>query len=197
MRRFFIPLLLFLAACGSKQEDKKPGKNENTDYLVSLDGIGPLKTSMSQAELEKVLQQKVPLANPTDTVTKSWMDSVTLRYKEAEFILSFVRTYAYSTMDSFHMRVDDITTSSPLCKTADGIGIGSTKQQVINAFDNYRIYIDPEYIMVNDTTWGFSKTLYSISIREDREGPQIVFRLNKKDNKVYSIEVGAFYDDQE
>lgn len=197
MRRLLLPLLLFLAACGSKQEDTKPGKNENTDYLVSLDGIGPVKTAMSQAELEKVIKQKVLLTNPTDTVTKSWMDSVTIRYKDAELILTFVRTYAYSTIDSFHMRVDDVTTRSPLCKTADGIGIGSTKMQVINAFDNYKIYINPEYIMVNDTTWGLSKTQYSISVREDREGPQIVFYLSRKDNKVYSIEVGTFYDDSE
>jgi len=195
MIRSLLPFFFFLAACGGKQDDKKTTKNKNTDYLVSLDGIGAVKTGMSQAELEKVLQQKIHLTNPTDTVTKSWMDSVTIRYKEAALKLSFVRTYAYATMDSFHMRVDDITTSSPLCKTAEGVGIGSTKLQVINAFDNYKIYMRPEYVMVNDTTWGLSKSVYLIQVREDREGPQITFYL--KDNKVYSIEVGTFYDDSE
>ena len=152
---------------------------------------------MSQDELEKALQQKISLTNPTDTSSGSWMDSAIIRYKEAELKLSFVRTYAYADPDSFHMRVNHIQTSDPLCKTAGGVGIGSTKQQVINAFDNYRLYMAPEYIMINDTTWGRSKTLYSISIREDREGPQIIFYLNRKDNKVYLIEVGTFYDDSE
>ncbi|MGQ0739255.1 MAG: hypothetical protein ACT4OJ_09370 [Bacteroidota bacterium] len=197
MRKLLLPFLFLLAACGGKKEDKKPGQNENTDYLVSLDGIGLVKTSMSQEELEKAIQQKISLANPTDTISGSWMDSAFIKYKDAELRLTFVRTYAYEAKDSFHMRLTEISTTSPLCKTAGGIGIGSTKQQVVNAFDNYRIYMGPEYIMVNDTTWGRSKTLYSISVREDREGPQIVFYLNRKDNKVYLIGVGTFYDDSE
>lgn len=197
MRRLLLPFFFFLAACGSKQDDKKTGENENTDYLVSLDGIGAVKTSMTQEELEKLLQQKVPLTNPNDTVSGSWSDSAVIMYKEAEIRMGFVRTYAYTKTDSFHMRVTGMVTSSPLCKTADGVGIGSTKMQVINAFDNYRIYMEPEFIMVNDTTWGRSKTLYTIRVREGREGPQIAFYLNRKDNKVYSIGVGTFYDDSE
>lgn len=194
MRKLFLPFLLLLAACGSKQDSNK---NENTDYLVSLDGMGPVKTSMSQAELEKVLNRKIPLTNPTDTISGSWMDSAFIKYKDAELELTFVRTYAYEVRDSFHMRLAEIATTSPLFKTTGNIGIGSTKQQVVNAFDNYKIYIAPEFIMVDDTTWGRSKTQYSISIREDREGPQIVFYLNRKDDKVYRVETGTYYDDEE
>lgn len=192
MQKLLLLFLFFPAAFGNKQDNNK---NENTDYLVSLDGIGPVKTGMSQAELEKVLNQKIPLTNPTHSISVSWMDSAVVKWKDAELDLSFVRTYAYKDLDSFHMRVYDITTSSPHCKTAGGAGIGLTKQQVINAFDDYNIYMGPEYIMINDTTWGRSKTLYSIMVREAREGPQIVFYL--KDNKVYAIEVGTFYDDEE
>ena len=195
MKRLLFLFLLFLAACGSKQEDKKQAKIENTDYLVSLDGIGPVKTGMTQTELEKLIQKKIPLTNPTDTISGSWMDTAIIKFKDVELDLDFVRTYAYTKPDSFHMRVNRITTSNERFKTAGGAGIGSTKKQVIDAFDNYRLYIGPQSIMINDTTWGLSKTLYLISVREDREGPEIVFFL--KDNKVYSIEVGTFYDDQE
>lgn len=192
MQRLLFPFLFFLVACGSKQDNNK---NENTDYIVSLDGIGPIKTGMSQAEVEKILNQKIPLTNPTDTISGSWMDSAVVKLKDAELRLSFVRTYAYKDPDSFYMRVNDITTSSPLCKTTGGAGIGLSRQQLIDAFDNYKIYMGPEFIMTNDTTWERSKTLYSIKVREAREGPQIAFYL--KDNKVYSIEVGIYYDDQE
>ncbi len=198
MRRFsFLFFLIFIFACKQKQDPSATVKAENTDYLVSLDGIGPVKTGMSQEELEKILGQNIPLTNPTDSSSGSWMDSAIIRYKDAELKLSFVRTYAYDKPDSFHMRLNDITTKSPLVKTAGGIGIGSTKKEIVEAFDQYRLYMAPEFIMTNDTTWERSKTLYSISVREAREGPQIVFHINLKDKKVYSIEVGTYYDDQE
>lgn len=198
MRRFsFLLFLIVLIACKPKQDAQKKDQPENTDYLVSLDGIGPVKTGMSQEELEKILGQKIPLTNPTDSISGSWMDSTTIRYKDAELKLSFVRTYAYDKPDSFHMRLNDITTNSPLVKTAGGIGIGSTKKEIVEAFDQYRLYMAPEFVMPNDTTWERSKTLYSISVREAREGAQIVFHINLKDKKVYSIEVGTYYDDQE
>ena len=198
MRRFsFLLFLIFIFACKQKQDGPATTKAENTDYLVSLDGIGPVKTGMSQEELEKILGQKIPLTNPTDSSSGSWMDSAIIRYKDAELKLSFVRTYAYDKPDSFHMRVNDITSSSSLLKTAGGIGIGSTKKEIVEAFDQYRLYMAPEFVMPNDTTWERSKTLYTISVRESREGPQIVFHINLKDKKVYSIEVGTYYDDQE
>lgn len=193
MRKLLLPFLFILAACGSKQGDKKAEKNENTEYLVTLEGIGAVKTSMTQEELEKLLQQKVPLTNPTDTLSGSWQDSAVIKYKDAELNLEFTRTYAYTKEDSFHMRVTRMTTNSPLCKTAGGIGIGSAKQQIIDAFDNYLLFLGPAYD--NDTDTVRSKTLYSIIVREGREGPQIIFYL--RHNKVYSIEVGSFYDDAE
>ena len=198
MRRFsFLLLVVFLIACNQKQDAPKTDQPENTDYLVSLEGIGPVKTGMSQEELEKILGQKIPLTNPTDSLSGSWMDTAIIRYKEAELRLSFVRTYAYEKPDSFHMRVNNITSNSSLHKTAGGIGIGSTKEQIVEAFDQHRLYMAPDFIMLNDTTWGRSDSLYSISVRESREGPQIVFYINLKDKKVYSIEVGTFYDDEE
>lgn len=160
-----------------------------------MEGIGVVKTGMSLEELEKVLQQKVLLTNPMDTISGSWTDSAFIKYKDAELRLTFVRTYAYEEKDSFHMRLTEMSTTSPLFKTAGGMGVGATKQQVINAFDNYKIYMGSQSIMINDTTWGYSKTLYSLSVREDREGPQIVFYVNLNDHKVCLIEVGSFYDD--
>lgn len=188
-----LPFLLILSACGSKQDKTAAEKNENTDYLVSMDGIGAVKTSMKQDELEAVLKQKVPLANPTDTVSGSWVDSATVKYKDAILRLGFQRTYAYTNADSFHMRITGIKTESPLCKTTAGIGIGSTKQQIAEGFDNYLLLMEPGF--ENDTSMVRSKTIYIIKVREHREGPQMVFYL--RNNKVESIEVSYFYDDEE
>lgn len=189
MRKLLLPVLIFLTACNSKQDDKK---NENTDYLITLEGIGPVKTDMAQEELEKLLNKKVPLTNLTDTVSGSWEDSARIQYKDADIKLSFVRTQT-KTIDSFYMRITRMETSSPLCKTQNGIGIGASKQQIIDAFDNYLLLIAPEY---EDTTYTTrSKTMYSIKVRESWEGGEIIFYLKNK--KVYSIKVGNFYDDSE
>ena len=51
MRKVLLPLLLIFFACNSKPA---ASKNETTDYLISLDGIGPVTTSMTQEELEKL-----------------------------------------------------------------------------------------------------------------------------------------------
>lgn len=191
MRKLLLPILIFLVACNNKQDDKKIDKNENTDYLISFEGIGAVKTSMSQQELEKLLNQQIPLANLTDTVSGSWQDSATIKYKDAELNLGFQRAYGNS--DSFHMQVTGMKTSSPLCKTQNGIGIGSSKQQIIDAFENYFLIMAPEY---EDTTYTTrSKTHYYIKVRESYEGVQMVFYLIK--NKVAGIEVGTFYDDSE
>jgi len=192
MRKLLPLLLIVLAACGSKNDE--PGKkNVNDDYLVTLDGIGPVKTDMSQGELEKLLNKKIPLTNPWDTISGSWMDSALIKYKEADLRLTFVRTYAYSAPDSFHMRMTDVETSSPLCKTKDGIGIGSGKKQIIDAFEDHLLFIEPDY---EDTTYTTrSKSRSTIKAREAREGREIIFYL--KDNKVYAIKVGSFYDDSE
>lgn len=191
MRKLLLPFLVFLIACNSKLDDKKKDETKNTDYLVSFDGIGPVKVSMKQAELEKLLNQKVPLTNPTDTISGSWEDSASIKYKEIEIKLHFVRTYEDA--DSFYMRITRLQTSSPLCKTQNGIRIGSAKNEIIDVFENYLLIMAPDYADTSYTTR--SKTHYSIIVREDWEGRQIVFYL--KENKVYKIEVGSFYDDSE
>lgn len=189
MRKLLPVLLIVLVACSSKND--QPDKNVNTDYLVSLDGIGPVKTGISQDELEKLLNKKIPLTNPRDTISGSWQDSAFIKYKEADLRLTFVRNYDVA--DSFYMRITEVQTSSPLCKTKSGIGIGSNKQQIIGAFEDHMLFMEPDF---DDTTYTTrSKTLYSIKAREAREGREIVFYL--KDNKVYAIKVDSFYDDSE
>lgn len=199
MKKIFFILcgsLLLFAAC--KNKTKQNGNDapavtsaQNNDYLVSMDGIGALTTEMSQQELEQLLNRKLPLMNPTDTVSGSWEDTATIHYKDAAIKLDFVRTYIKD--DSFYMRVTGMQTSHPACKTKNGIGIGSTKQQIIDGFENYLLIMTPDYA---DTTYTTRSTsMYSIKVREDWEGKEMIFYL--KDNKVYLLEVTSFHDDSE
>lgn len=188
MRKILLPLLFLLIACNSRQNVEK---NENTDYPVSMDGIGHIKLDMSQQELEKLVNKKIPLTNPWDTISGSWQDSAFIWYKEADLKLTFQRTYIKT--DSFYMRIIQIETSSPLCKTASGIGIGSGKQNIIEAFEDHLLIINPDF---EDTTYTTrSKTRFTINVRENREGREMIFSLAEK--KVVSLKVTSFYDDEE
>ena len=163
---------------------------QNKDYIISTEGLGAIKLDMSQAELEKLLGKKIPLTNPWDTISGSWGDSAKIRYKNIDVELRFQRTPV--TEDSFYMRVIGIKANSPLCKTKEGVGIGSGKLQVVAAFDGYYMDISPGY---NDDRTVKSKTLSSISVRKESEGNTIWFNLVNK--KVVSFEIFPVFDDEE
>lgn len=191
MRKLMLPFLFLLAACAGKPEEKNLPSAPSNGLLLDMEGLGAIKIGMSQAELEKLLGETVPLTNPTDTSTRSWQDTATIQYQQAAILLDFQRTYASE--DSFYMRVIRLRTSSPLCKSRNGIGIGSGRQEIVDAFETEKIYMYPEF--ENDTSMVRSKILSTIKVRKDREGPEIVFFLKNK--KVYAMEAGTFYDDEE
>ncbi len=79
---FFLLFIAFIAKASA----------QNIDYIVSMSGIGALKIGMSQAELEKLLNQKFILKNALDT-TESWQGSIAARYKNINVTLFFQRHY--------------------------------------------------------------------------------------------------------
>jgi hypothetical protein len=189
MRKLLLPFLIFLAACSSKQDDKKIETNENNEYPVSMDGIGGIKLNMSQEELEKLLNRKIPLTNLTDTVSGSWQDSATIKYKEVDLSLDFQRTYTAN--DSFHMTVIGIRTSSPLCKTKPGIGVGADKSAIIAAYEDHYMKIIPELDGTNEP----GKIRTSIIIHDEGVTRKLVFHMINK--KVVKTETSIFFQDCE
>lgn len=184
MRSLFIPLfsVLVLLSCnsknkksGSKEPGKKPGSSE---YTISKDGIGELKIGMTQAELEKLLNQKLAMKHAADM--EAWGDTVMVKYKEIEVSLYFERQYNEDE-DVKIMQLSAIETSSPLCKDANGLGIGDERTAVLSAFEDNPINMGPEYEQVNDSTWAPSKTKYSINVKDDKWDRELIFHLvNKK-----------------
>jgi hypothetical protein len=164
---------------------------QNNDYLITTEGIGSLKLGMTQAELEKLIAKKVPLTNPTDTVSGSYMDSAKVKYKNIDVDLQFTRNYYAN--DSFRMVITWIRTTSPLCKTKTGVGIGADKLKIISAYEGYHVNIMPVFL---DEEWTVkSKTDSMISVCADDEGNTIMFYLRNK--KVVAFEIYPNYDDEE
>ncbi len=182
---FFFAAFIILS-CNQKSKEpaaKQPdNKNSTTGYVISKDGIGDLKVGMSLAEVEKLLGQKFNLKLATDSTL--WQDTTLAKYKDLDVSLYFERQYSEENV--YDMQLTGVSTSSPLCKTASGIGIGDEKSAIISAYDDSPIDMGPDYDMVNDTTSVPSKTKFSINVKDDKWDKELVFRLINK--KVASIQ---------
>jgi len=180
-------ILLFLAggafiiSCNQKNKEQAPTntgkKNENTAYIITKDGIGEIKIGMTQAELEKTLQQKLKLVHANDS-GESWLDTATARYRDIDLSLYFERQY--SEKDLYIMQLIGVATTSPLCKTVTGLGIGSEKKAILDTYDDDPITMGPAYEMVNDTTSLPSKSKFDIYVNDEGWDKHLVFRLVSK-----------------
>ena len=182
MRKTFFLLFLVMTIRSSAQ---------NNDYIISMDGIGAIKLGMSQPELEKLLNKKIPLTNPTDSVSGSWQDSAKINYKGMNLELDFQRNYFAP--DTFNMIIIGIRTSSPLCKTKNGIGIGTDKLKIIAAYEDHFLTIEPGFVNYYYTEP--SKTKSTVSILDDSRHTMIRFFLFNK--KLVSFLVKTSFSDSE
>jgi hypothetical protein len=184
MKKLLPFLLVAVTLFSCKQKDKQQTtkepdkKTENTGYIITKDGIGDIKIGMTQAELEKLLNQKLVLMHAKDT-GDFWNDTAMVKYKEIDVSLYFEKMY--DDEDAHNLQLSGLGTSSPLCKTATGIGIGDEKQAILAAYDDNPIDMGPDYDIINDTTSVPSKTKYSINVKDEKWDKELVFRLvNKK-----------------
>jgi hypothetical protein len=158
-----------------------------TNYVIlDMQGIGSIKQAIKQEELEKIIGKKIPLTNPTDTISGSWVDSAIITYKTIPLSLTFQRQYYDSV--NFWMMVTSIATSSKKVQTLKGIKIGSDKVTVINSYEFYPMDIYPEYDIDGKLT---GATI--INVYDNEQSTNLVFRLVK--NKVVWIESGLTFED--
>ena len=169
----------------SKSTDKKnpDNKTENTGYTISKDGIGDLKIGMTQTEVETLLNQHFNFNSMKDSVGY-WGDTVETKYKDIDVSLYFERQYGDN--DNDVMKLIGLETTSSLCKTSSGIGIGDPKSSILPAYEDNPIDMGPDWVAVNDSTWEMSKTDYSIRVKDDKWDRELIFHLVNK--KVASLE---------
>jgi hypothetical protein len=191
---FFLLIATGLFSCNQKDKKetvKQPEKKiENTGYTITKDGIGDIKIGMTQAELEKLLNQKLTLRHTNDA--DAWSDTATAKYKDIEVSLYFDRQYNENEKIKI-MELMGVSTSSPLCKTANGLGVGDERLAILSAYEDSPIDMYPESEMVNDSTWVPSKTKYNINVKDDQWDKAIIFRLLNK--KVASLEASMIMGD--
>jgi hypothetical protein len=170
MRKVFLPLLIFLIACGSKKGTSDQ-KNENNDYILSLEGLDSLKMDMSKAQLEKILGTTLTLKHIG--VDDAGYDTVPVKYKDADIVL-----YLAEDNDSLVAHLNGISTAHPACRTATGISVGTDKIKVIDDYADHFKYVGPVYeeypvrsltksiVAVMDTAVGSRALLFHIVARK-------------------------------
>jgi len=167
MKKIF--LLFFLATITTITHAQK------NDYLVSYDGIGALKLGLSKAELEKLLKINITLRHIG--VDEVYVETIKAKYLGADVSLHLFRSEEKVAI------LEGVSTSSPLCKTADGIGTGTDQSTIINKFENDLLIIHPDY--EEDKPNSNQITITLAGINDYRSG--ITFTLVNK--KVISIKV--------
>ena len=184
MKRICLFILIVTAACKSVQ---------NKEEIISMNGLGSLKLGMSQVEVEKLLNTAVIMTkNYLDTLNGYYEDTAKVTYKNIPLQLEFQRSY--TAPNKFHMRLIGIRASSPLCKTASGITIGSDKLKIIADYDTSHIKIQQGYVSYYNTEEGKGKTTLSVmddevSLPDNSDLYTMVFYLLNK--KVVSFELKA------
>ncbi len=187
MKNFLVYLILAFVLLSCNQKDKKePEKKiEKTEYTITKDGIGDLKIGMRDADVEKIVNQRFNFRMVIDS-PGYWQDTVKAKYKDIDVSLYFERLDGDS--DSSYMQLTGLVTSSTLCKTEYGVGIGDDRSAILQPYDDRPIDMGPEYEQVNDTTWALSKTKYSVNVKDDKWDREIIFHLVNK--KIVSLGVG-------
>ncbi len=189
MKRIFLLFFIAVASCAAAQKN---------DYTFSMKGLGSLQLGMSQANVEKLLKTKILLPNSLDTINHNYQDTAKLKYKNINVQLEFDRSYFAPY--KFRMRLIGIRASSPLCKTASGIGIGTDMLKIIAAYDSFHVRIEPGYVTYYETEKGKGKSTLSIlddvaSVGQYGEDAytMVFYLLNKK---VVSFELKAKLKDE-
>jgi hypothetical protein len=181
----FLAITLTFAACSNSDKEKGSTKTtkESVDpkYLITKDGIGELM----KTELEKLLKGPLVMLHAKDT-GEIWVDTATANYNDIEVMLYFQKPYTDHAEGE--MELFGIGTSSPKCRTSEGIGVGDDRSAVLSAYADNPINMGPESIMINDTTWGFSKSNYYINVNDEKWDKQLTFLLvNKKISKIEAV----------
>ena len=155
--------------------------SQTNSYTVSMSGISEIRLGMTKTSLEKLLNQTIKLPAPVKENNYA-RDSAICNYNGLNVSIVFEKQEVNNKSE---LVVWEVKSSHPQLKTRSGIGIGDDKLKIISTYDNYTIYIMPDYDDANFTIK--SKTKSTIWLHGDESGKVIFFYLTN--NKVTGMSV--------
>ena len=173
MKQLLITLIAFCFSTHSWAQ-------QNNDMLITTQRIGPYKINMSHTNAEKIATKKIKIPSEQNEY-----DGTTLvNYNNETIELNVGQVYEAD--DKYTYEIYSIAIQSPNFQTLSGIKIGSTRDQLIDAYKDFSNFsMHPQY---NDEGKP-SKTDSYFSINDYKNETTISFIL--KNNKVVKITVSV------
>jgi hypothetical protein len=152
----------------------------NNDYISTL-RLGVFKINSSVSEIEKTIGKKILLPVSKD----EYFDTTKLRYNNSDITLVFNKVYQENERTLPLWKLYTVISENTQLKTKGGVGIGSTKAEVLLACDkmDLSIYNDYYYKEKNNP----KDKIQMIVLNDYDAGTAIT--LTTEDRKVKKIQV--------
>ena len=136
MRLRLIALVVSVMACLMLQ-----AQTSTSNDVISTMRMGPFKLNTYRTDIEKMLGTKLISIGKNDDI-----DTVNVKYNNADYVLIFEAEYnEVENKLSGKMKLAAVTSANIAYKTKSGIGLGSTKAQILSAFDKFDLNIYNDY----------------------------------------------------
>ena len=143
--------------------------NAQDNYDLSTLRIGPFKYGMKETDMRKVANTK--FNNGKD---KYGNEVAIANYNGEKIEIALSQIYAGENQPSA-IGIYNLTTKSPKFKTKSGIGVGSTKDQLLDAYRNYPNYSVNQ--MWDEKTSKKSTTESSFTLSDSDSNTELFFRM--------------------
>lgn len=155
-----------------------------TDVISTL-RMGPFKLNTAKADIEKAIGQKLP------SRSKEYFDTAEVNYGGVKYRLVFNQEYTEDPKKPAPWKLYGVSSSGTTMKTKSLIGIGSTKAEILQAYDKFDITIYNDYDYKNK---GNTKDkIQFINLQDFDAGTQITFTTENR--IVKKIEVTVYEGD--
>ena len=156
----------------------------NTTNVISTLRMGPFKINSYKPDVEKNVGTKLVAIDKDD-----YYDTVKVVYNNSNYTLVFNNEYNDDAKSPIKMRLVSIISNNTTLKTKSGIGLGSTKAQILAAYDKFdiNIYNDYQYKEKKNP----KDKIQFVALQDFDAGTQIMFTT---DNRVVTQIVVNVYE---
>jgi hypothetical protein len=139
---------------------------------------------MYKPDIEKIVGNKLIAIDKDD-----YLDTVKVTYNNSNYTLVFNREYNENEKAPIKMKLYSIISTNTTLKTKSGIGLGSTKAQILAAYDKFDIDIYNDY-QYKEKKNAKDKIQY-INLQDFEAGSQIMFTT---ENRVVTEIIVSIYE---